>query len=183
VIASPEVYAIDRNHCVGTLDRTLIQIWRGVATLEAMTEMNRIAARLIQADPFPATSLFIVEASAPPPEHEPRKQLAKFSDEAVGRMKFAVVVAEGSGFRAAIVRGVGLTLTTLSPHRSKFKFVADVPAGVAMLAPHLSSRTGGAKGLIDAAEALRRKLDAQVYRPGGSTPPPGFASESSRRRP
>jgi hypothetical protein len=184
MLVSPEIYAIDRNHCIGTLDRTLIQIWRGVAATDAMTEMNRIARRLIEADPFPATCLFIVEATAPPPESEPRKQLAKFSSDAVSRMKFAVVVAEGSGFRAAIVRAVGTTLTTLSPHRSHFKFVGDVPAAASMLEPHLAPRTGGAKGLIAGAEELRRKIDAQVYKTRtDSAAAAGSDDESSRRRP
>jgi hypothetical protein len=160
VLATPEIYALDSAHCVAVLGRTLIQIWRGVASAEAMTEMNRVARRLVDADPFPATSLFIVEASAPPPEPQPRQQLAKFSSDAVSRMKLAVVVAEGSNFRAAIVRAVGVTLTSLSPHRSRFKFVGDVQTAATMLEPFLSVRTGGARGLLDAAESLRRKIDA-----------------------
>ena len=171
--------------CVGTLDRTLIQFWRGVATLDAMTEMNRIAARLIDADPFPATSLFITwRHRRRPPSPSRGSSSAKFSNEAVGRMKFAVVVAEGSGFRAAIVRGAGLTLHDPQPVPLELQ-VRGRRAGrrLPCSSRHLPPRTGGAKWLLDAAEALRRKLDAQVYRPADSTPPPSVVTESSRRRP
>jgi hypothetical protein len=52
-----------------------------------------------------------------------------------------VVVAEGGGFRAALVRAVGVTLTTLLPHSSKFKFENDLDTTIRLLEPHLMPGT------------------------------------------
>jgi hypothetical protein len=165
VAASVELRALDPAHCVAIWARTLIQIWRGVATGEACIEMNRIAAEMVEANPFPATSLFIVEASSPPPEDEPRRELAKFSRHIVSRMSIAVIVAEGGGFRSAIVRAVGVTLTTLMPHRVPFKFVDDVRTAAKLLDPHLAPRSGGAQELLHAVEELRAKITRQAGEP------------------
>jgi hypothetical protein len=155
------VRALDDAHCIAIWGRTLIQIWRGVATGEASTQMNRLASQLIAADPFPATSLFLVEASSPPPEQETRLQFAKFSRESVSKMSLAVIVAEGGGFRSALVRAVGVTLTTLSPHRSQFRFVNDLETALKMLEPHLQPNIGGGAELGRVVADLRSKIEAK----------------------
>jgi hypothetical protein len=121
--------------------------------------MNAIASEMVGADPFPATSLFIVEPTSPPPEDTPRTQFAKFSRDIVKRMSLAVIVSEGGGFRAAIVRGVGVTLTTMLPHRASFKFVNDVKVAADLLEPYLAPRSGGAQELLLTVEQLRGRLD------------------------
>jgi hypothetical protein len=153
-----DLRAIDAAHCVAIWGRTLIQIWRGVATGAAAIRMNVIAAEMVEADPFPATSLFIVEATSPPPDDMPRTQFAKFSRDIVKRMSLAVIVAEGGGFRGAIVRGVGVTLTTMLPHRASFKFVNEVPIAADLLDPYLVPRSGGAQELLRAVQELRGHL-------------------------
>jgi len=73
-------------------------------------------------------------------------------------MHMSVVVAEGGGFRGALVRAVGVTLTTLMPHSSKFKFVNDLNAAARLIAPHLPPGSGGEDALIRATEELRSML-------------------------
>jgi hypothetical protein len=73
-------------------------------------------------------------------------------------MALGVVVAEGGGFRAAIVRAVGLTLTTLVPHGGNFKFVNDLPSAINLLGPHVQAGIGGTEGLARAVEELRARI-------------------------
>lgn len=152
------VRVVDDAHVVGVWGTTLIQIWRGAPTPALTMEANRIANALIASSSAPVSSLFVVEAASPPPDDETRKALAAFSRDIVSRMSISVVVAEGGGFRAALVRGVGIALTMILPHSSKFKFVNDMSSGVRMVEPHLKPGSGGAKALLDAAEGMRAKI-------------------------
>jgi hypothetical protein len=68
---------VDDSHIVGVWGRTLIPIWRGPATGEASAEVNRIGRELVASSTVPATLLFIVERSSPPPGDETRKNFAR----------------------------------------------------------------------------------------------------------
>jgi hypothetical protein len=74
---------------------------------------------------------------------ETRKTLAAFSRDGVSRMSTSVVVAEGGGFRSALVRAVGVTLTTILPHSSKFRFVNDLVVGHRRATLHDEERDNG----------------------------------------
>jgi len=158
VLLPVDVRALDDAHVFGTWGRTLIQVWRGVATAKASAHINRVAAEFVGADPVRATSLFVVEPRSPAPEDETRKNFATFSRDIVGHMALAVIVSEGGGFRGALVRAVGVTLTTMIPHRSHFKFVNDLDIAAQLLKPYLLPGSGGAEGLIRATEELRTKI-------------------------
>jgi hypothetical protein len=172
-LVSPPVHihAIDADRCVGTWDRTVIQIWRRVAAPDAVAELNSISSRLLSEEGGPVTCLFVVEASSPPPNDGARKELARFSRDIVRLMALAVIVAEGGGFRAALVRGVGIALTTLMPHRVPFKFVNTVDEALVLLKPHLSQATGGTEALRRALAEMREQLTAR-----GATVAPGSIS-------
>jgi hypothetical protein len=157
-----DVRALDAAHVVGTWGRTLIQIWRGIPTGKASANVNRIANEFADASTFAATSLFIVEARSPAPDDETRRNFATFSRDIVSRMSLAVIVSEGGGFRGALVRAVGVTLTTMVPHRSHFKFVNDVDSATHLLGPHLLPGTGGAAALTRVTEELRAHLDPRA---------------------
>jgi hypothetical protein len=154
------VRVVDDVHVVGVWGTTLIQIWRGAPTSTLTAEMNRIASGLVASSRHPVSSLFIVERQSPTPDDEARKDFATFSRDIVSRMVVSVVVAEGGGFRGALVRAVGVTLTTILPHSSKFRFVGDVASAVQLIEPHLEpgNRNGGA--LLAAADELRGKMGA-----------------------
>jgi len=155
------VLVADSVHVVGTWGRTFIQIWRGATTHAAVAEMNHFARQFVESKGDPATSLFIVERSSPPPDDASRKGIAEFSRDAAKDMSLSVVVAEGGGFRAALVRAVGVTLTTLLPHSSKFKFENDLETAIQLLGPHLMPGAGGAEGLEAAVEELRSKIEVR----------------------
>jgi hypothetical protein len=159
-----EVRIAEATHAVGTWGTTLIQIWRGPSNGSAVTAMIRVGTELVTTSRRPTTSLFVVEPSSPPPGDEARRQLAIFSRDVVSRMALAVVVPEGSGFRSAIVRAVGVTLTTLLPHTSSFKFVNDTEEASRLLAPHLPPESGGRARLLIAVEELRARIGEPVSR-------------------
>jgi hypothetical protein len=137
---APLIRVADADHIVGVWGTTLIQIWRGSATSILTAEANRIASALVTSSRHPVSSLYIVERRSPTPDDEARKNLAAFSRDIVSRMSISVVLAEGGGFRSALVRSVGVTLTMILPHSSKFRFVNDVNDAVQLIEPHL--RTG-----------------------------------------
>jgi hypothetical protein len=159
-----DVRVADDTHVVAIWGTTLIQIWRGTATGEASAEVNRIGRELVAHATTPATSLFIVERGSPPPGDETRKNFAAFSRDIVSRMALGVVVAEGGGFRGALVRAVGVTLTTLMPHSSKFKFVNDLDTALGLLEPHLARGIGGRERLLSVTEELRKKIGTDNVR-------------------
>ena len=70
-------------------------------------------------------------------------------------MAVAVKVPEGGGFRSAMVRGVGVALTVLAPHKAPFKFAGSVAEGAQQLARFLPASAGGAEQLAAAAPEAR----------------------------
>jgi len=144
--------------CFASWDNVLIEIWRFAPAPHLVSEKNRIAREFIAKCPARVCSVSIIEPTSPPPNDRARAELAKFSSEIVPQMALAIIVAEGGGFRAALIRGVGITLTALMPHRIPFKFVTDVAEAVALIVPHLSTAPGGARGLQHAVEEVRRQL-------------------------
>jgi hypothetical protein len=152
-----DVLVADDAHVVATWQRILILVWRGAPTASASARVNALAAAFVAASPLPATSLWVVEAKSPPGDAA-RKNLAAYSRDLVAQMRLAVVVAEGSGFRGALVRGVGAALTSILPHRSRFKFVDDVAAAAELMAPHLAAGSGGPEELLSVIADARAHL-------------------------
>jgi hypothetical protein len=155
-----QIVTLDRDHCIAVWKQTLIHIWRGPATAPAVGRMVEACKTLLSNGKGNVTCLVIVERSSPPPAEPVRLALARWSREMVPRMAAAVFVAEGGGFRSAIVRGVGLTLTTLVPHRVPFKFVATLQEALNELARAIPVHTGGVVGLGMAVDALRAEMDS-----------------------
>lgn len=153
-----DILVADDAHVVATWGRTFIQIWRGSPTASRSGRVNELASAFVSASPVPGTSLWIVEAKSPSPDDATRKNLAAFSRDLVGHMKLAVIVAEGGGFRGALVRAVGAALTTILPHRSRFKFVDDVTTAAELLGPHLVAGSGGPEELVRVAADARSKI-------------------------
>lgn len=145
--------------CIAVWQQTVIHVWRGEATVENVAKMVATCNELIASSRAPVTCLGIVERSSPPPVEPVRAALAQWSRDVVPRMVGAVIVAEGSGFRAALVRGVGLALTTLMPHRIPFKFVSSVDEAIDHLAPKLPVASGGASVLRSVVEHLRASTE------------------------
>lgn len=160
-MGEPLIRTVDRNHAVATWDRVLLQVWRGVVTPEAVQELLAVGRALIREHPGQrCSSLSVVESVSPPPNERVRPLLSACYRELAPEMRLQLFVAEGSGFRAAIVRGVGLAVSTFAPSFLPFKFASSVREAAVAIEPQLSARAGGSEALIEAVADLRAKLDA-----------------------
>jgi len=154
----------DANACIGSWHETVFSVFRGAASVEhALTVSNHCralidrvnAATLVSPVRGAATYLSVIERSSPAPSEEVRRVLAAWSRDVVSKMAAAVIVAEGGGFKNALVRGVGVALTALAPHKVPFKFSGTTAEGVQLLSHFLPEESGGAAGLLLAVEEIR----------------------------
>ena len=155
---SPHICWVDTHYCVATWDRVLIQIWRLEVTAEAVQNLRRIGKQFVAETSGPLSMLSIVEASSPPPNEPLRAALSAFFRELAPRMELQIVVAEGSGFRAALVRSVGVALSAIARGALPFKFCGHVADAAALIRPHLSPSAGGAEALLGAIHDVRAKI-------------------------
>jgi hypothetical protein len=160
--AQPVVHSIDEAHCFATWDRVLIQMWEGEARLEAAEELLQVAQRFVaNGRDEPLNCLSIVGSQSPAPNDKVRAQLATCYRYLAPCVVQQIWVAEGSGFRAALVRGVGLTVSTLAPSFLPLKFAGSLDEAAPMIAPHLSAGSGGPEMLKSAVETVRRLINQQ----------------------
>jgi hypothetical protein len=151
------VRVIDKDHCVAVWDRVLVQVWHFATTGSAVAQLDAVARAYITQIKSPISSIAIVERTSPPPGDEVRTLLSRFYRELAPQMSQQIVVADGGGFRGAIVRAVGLTLSTLSPGTLPFRFVGSVQEATTLVAPHLSVAAGGEKALRRVVDGVREE--------------------------
>jgi hypothetical protein len=149
------IRTVDREHCVATWDRVLIQVWNFAALPAAIRDLQAVARRFISEHSAAISSVSVVERTSPPPNDEARALLAGFYRELGPQMSAQIVVAEGGGFRQAIVRAVGVTLSALAPRALPFRFASSLMEASVLVAPHLSPGAGGETALLQALQAAR----------------------------
>lgn len=159
-MVSPVIHTIDHNHVVATWDNVFLLLWRGEATAGGVEDMARVAATWVRERAKGTTTvLSVIENRSPPPNDRVRPLLMAFYRDLAPVMRRPLVVAEGSGFRGALVRGVGTAVSALAPSLLPFQFPSSVNDAAAIIAPSLSARSGGAPALIEAVAFVRRQLD------------------------
>lgn len=160
-MGEPLLRTVDRNHAVATWDRVLLQVWRGEVTPQAVQQLLEVGQQLIREHPGQrCSSLSVVESASPPPNERVRPLLSACYRELAPGMRLQLFVAEGSGFRAALVRGVGLAVSAFAPSLLPFKFASTIREAAVAIAPHLSQRAGGSDALVEAVANLRAQLDS-----------------------
>jgi hypothetical protein len=161
VSLSPTIRYLDRDCAFATYDRVLLQVWRGTVTPRAVQELLAVGQRLVREQGSRlCSSLSVVESVSPPPTERVRPLLSACYRELAKDMRLQLFVAEGSGFRAAIVRGVGLAVSTFAPSLLPFKFASSIAEAATAIGPTLSVAAGGASALPPAIELVRSQLDA-----------------------
>jgi hypothetical protein len=159
--AVARVSALEPNHCVATWRRFVVIIWRHDTTHDGVSDLRRaLTATASKSEQIALVT--IVEPNAPPPPSEVRDALARLLGEFGRTIRFSAVAFEGSGFRAAMVRGVvtGLTLLARMPYPHK------VFAGVDESSRWLTANLHGIgwretqAELIEAVAELRRRITA-----------------------
>jgi len=155
---APEIRSLTQHHCFATWDRLLVVIWRREVTLEGVAELRKIGTGFAQGSKVPCSCLTIVQSTSPPPSDKVRGPYAAFHREIAPNMKEQIVVAEGSGFRSALVRSIGVALSTISPKSLPFKFASGLDEAAVLIHPHLSPGSGGGDGMKRALAELRTRL-------------------------
>lgn len=153
------VHHIDSGYGVATWDRVLMQLWRGPATLRAAERWLELGREFVaESRGLPCSNLSVVESGSPPPADKVRLALSTAFDSLSPGMRHQIVVAEGSVSRSALVRAVGLTLSSLSAASLPLKFAVSLDEAALTLAPDLSPQVGGAEGLKAAVAELRGRI-------------------------
>jgi hypothetical protein len=162
VFGSGKIRKIDENHCLATWDTVLIQVWRLETTSEAVADLVRITRAFIAEQTHSICSIALIEGTSPAPTDVVRKQLSNFYREFAPSMEKAIVVAEGGGFRAALVRGVGITLSMLAPSALPFTFVGSTREATLLIGKHLSPGAGGTEALQRVVAQVRAEASARA---------------------
>lgn len=150
----------DRNVALATYHRALLQVWRGDVTPEGVQKLLEVARGLVvKQSPQLCSSLAVVESSSPAPNDRVRPLLSACYRELAPHMKYQLFVPEGSGFRSALVRGVGIAVSAFAPSLLPFKFASDVNEAAGLIAATLSQEARKPSQLVDAVALLRRALD------------------------
>ncbi|MET0794173.1 MAG: hypothetical protein ABW061_21810 [Polyangiaceae bacterium] len=149
------IWLRDTDACIASWQQTLFSVYRGPASVSHVALTSQHCRTLIERHPGSATYLSVIERSSPAPTEEVRRVLAVWSRDVIAQMAAAVIVAEGGGFKNAIVRGVGVALTALAPHKVPFKFSGSVAEGTQLLSRYIPEAQGGAAGLLLAVEEVR----------------------------
>ena len=158
VTKAADVRSLTQHHCFATWDRVLVIIWRREVTPEGVDALSQIVKTFAENSKVPMSSLTIVESTSPPPNDKVRRPMSAVYRDAAPFMKEQIVVAEGSGFRSALVRSIGVALSAISPKTLPFKFASSIDEAAALVQPHLSASAGGAVGLKHALVELRQRL-------------------------
>jgi hypothetical protein len=160
-----DVKSIDDAHAVAVWDRLLLQLWRGETTLDSAERLLNLGRKFVAERPGePLCFLTIIESRSPPPNDAVRAKLAACFRELAPSMRHQIFVGEGSSFRVALIRGVGLAVSTLAPSLLPFKFASGLDEAAQAIAPNLTDAAGGTAGLKAAVTTLRRALDQRTVR-------------------
>jgi hypothetical protein len=151
---------IDNDHCIAVWHHTVICIWRSAPSVAMVQHLTDVCNQLL-ADKKPVSWFSIVERTSGAPAGPVRDAFATWTKQIVSKLAKAVIIAEGSPFRSAIVRGVGVALTAVMPRLVPFTIVTSVEDGLAQVAEHLDPSSGGVDALRREVAELRRHFDTR----------------------
>lgn len=155
-----KIEVIDHEHAVATGDSSMLCLWRGETTHQAVLQLHSITSSLTKRTPNKIGYLTVVERGAAMPSGVVRDELAKVLRGVGPRVACSALVFEGGGFLAATVRAITTTLNQVArqpfPHRV-FATVSEASTWMASLSPELNE-----KGLENEMLQLRRALDLQT---------------------
>ena len=155
------------DYCFAHWSSVFLVIWRsgGETTLEAVGKLRREFERFAAAHPSGVTLLTIVETGAALPPSHVRDALAGFMRSCDGKLKLSAVAFEGTGFRAAAVRGVVTSLTLLARQPFPHKVFSTVEEAARWYEAELGKTTitpFDRNALISSLGDLRQEIADQV---------------------
>jgi hypothetical protein len=144
---APEILSRDREHVVALYGDLLIQMWLGSVPLEAAKVVAAAGRKLAEAG-RPFRTLIVVGPTAAPPQAPSRAVLLEFGQDCAPHLKSAVLVAEPTGLKGAIMRAImtGMGMMVQSIH---VVIAARVEEGVtALRAEGVSVEAGELEGVL-----------------------------------
>lgn len=161
-VAAAKVAVLEHDHCVAVWGPVVILIWRHETTLDGVRAVDERLHDFARTNPSGGGLMTIIEANAPLPEAHVRDALAGVLKKHPVAIKSSAVVHEGSGFRAAAVRGVVTGLTLLARQPFPHRIFATVDDGSRWLAASLRETAPHAnvdgEHLIEAVRELRQRI-------------------------
>jgi hypothetical protein len=136
-----------------TWHNVLVHIQRGPTSPRSVPNLVAAASSILLKH---RTFVFvlIVEPQATPPDPVARKQLTEFLGTFRDSLLRSIVIPEGDGFRAAIVRGVGTAVSLLAPKSFSFSFCESVVDACTKLREVLEP-VGGSPALVQVIAEIR----------------------------
>ena len=153
--AEPQVLVRDGDHLIYSQGRLLVAVWKLETRPDAVKQLVQFAADLAaRLGPPRFCLLVIVEESAIPPPAAVRADLATMLRLSTPHLiRFATVI-EGTGFRAAAVRGVMTSIAVLSRQEFPHRVFSNAETALLWLVEGLSTELGPAPGVGELVRAL-----------------------------
>jgi len=163
-----QVLSVVDGFATAEVGRTCILLWRSVVD-EARFRLQRQAMEQVASRyPGDAVILCIFEPTSEPPPQALREAASTLLNQLAPKLRCVAYVIEGTGFRAAMIRGVlsSIELVRRSAYPARyFATVADASAWIAVETGRRSTE------LADASFQLREQLNglngARSHRPSG----------------
>lgn len=155
VALAPELglIEVDQDHVKGVLANLVLCVWRRRTLVGAYRAAIELVGRVGLQHPGGVGVMNVVEVEAVPPEADTRKAFGEMMHSPV--VKHFSVTHEGSGFKAASVRAIAASVTTLSRPRFPHSVQSSVKDAARWAASHNRSI-----GALDDAEAIERALQS-----------------------
>jgi hypothetical protein len=152
----PRVLARDADHLVFTQDRVFAMVWVGDTRVDAVAQSLRLAAEFAAGLTPPRFCLLtVVEQEASLPSTPARTGLARLLQRNSAHLIGSAVAFEGSGFRAAAVRGVATSIALLSRHEFPHRVFSGTDAALSWLGEGIARERGAGPSGDELARALQ----------------------------
>ena len=149
------------GHAIARHANVVICIHRREPTAPIVERAYATANQLYVMQPAGIGLLVVLEAGAGTPDEGAREVITRWKRDQNAGMRAAVLVYEGSGFRAALFRAMILTLTRLGRPKYRDQVCSNVTEGAAWLLGELMALRAhccSADELVTAVEQVRAQL-------------------------
>jgi hypothetical protein len=137
--------------------RTCVLLWRGVVTDSRFQIQREALEHVVHRYPGEASVLCIIEPTSEPPPQELREAASALLNSLAPKLRCVAYVIEGTGFRAAMIRGVlsGIELVRRKAYPARYF------ATVGQAAAWIGVETGRKSlELSESCHQLRSRMDA-----------------------
>ncbi|MFO0756041.1 MAG: hypothetical protein U0359_06100 [Byssovorax sp.] len=153
-MAGLTVHLMDANHCLATYGPLFFALWGEETTRDGVEPIVSLGKTLASAYPAGILSLSVVASNSRPPSSEVRALIAS-TIHALKNVKRSAVVVDGTGFLAAMVRGVVTGLQALQRAPYPHQVFGSVDVAIGWLLDGLAKDSPGRPSAIELLDAVR----------------------------